>query len=159
MLLASLCRSLGSFITFSRILLRLYINMTTTASQQTTIDQGWKILVVEWTLLSVSTIVVLLRFFVRGFIEEDHFLKRVKFRRLHVEDYLMALSVVRPQISSDTYILTDNIRSLSMVTRLLKRLVLKKDLVVTSGHSTELPSPTSATSFKSSRAFPSSRHA
>jgi len=70
--------------------------MATASPQQTPTDQGWKILVVEWSLLSVSTIVVFLRFFVRGFIEEDHFLKRVKLRRLHVEDYLMALSVVRP---------------------------------------------------------------
>lgn len=68
--------------------------MATVASQQDTTDQGWKILVVEWTLLSVSTIVVLLRFFVRSFIEDDRFLKRIKFRRLHVEDHLMALSVV-----------------------------------------------------------------
>jgi len=68
--------------------------MATAASQQDTTDQGWKILVVEWTLLSVSTLVVLLRFFVRGFIENDHFLKRVKIRRVHVEDYLMALSLV-----------------------------------------------------------------
>ncbi|GAB7344497.1 hypothetical protein MBLNU457_2331t1 [Dothideomycetes sp. NU457] len=67
--------------------------MATVASQQDTTDQGWKILVVEWTLLSISTTVVLLRFFVRGFIEDDRFLKRVKFRRLQVEDYLMALAV------------------------------------------------------------------
>jgi len=52
-------------------------------------------MVVEWVLLSVSTLTVFARIIARICVEDDRVLKRIKFRRLHVEDALMALSLVR----------------------------------------------------------------
>jgi len=59
-------------------------------------DQGWKVMVAEWLPLFISTITVLTRFFVRACVEDEHFLKRIKLRRLRSEDHLMALSLASP---------------------------------------------------------------
>ena len=136
------------------------INMASITAGQNSVEQGWKILIAEWTLLSLSTIVVLLRLFARSLIESDCLLKRVKWRRLHIEDYLMTLSLVRHFTHEHQSITIDgSIRPHHMATPSLRPWASRMGWAATSGLSTAAPSPKLFTSLKSSRAFLSFLHA
>ena len=65
-------------------------------------------MVVEWILLSVSTLTVLARIIARVCVEDDRVLRRIKVQRLHIEDALMALSLVRRLDGCDPFPHADN---------------------------------------------------